>query len=129
DDAVVLEGNVATIRDNPSNARFVYKLELPRFRCYHVAVSIRTADYRGGEVRIAALAGNQSLQYQSLGVKRTQDWTEHHVVFDTLDHDNIAVYFGVWGAGHGTLQWRDWRIEEAGLVNVLRRPGTPCVVQ
>jgi hypothetical protein len=27
------------------------------------------------------------------------------------------------------LEWKNWRIEEAGLTNVLRRPGTPCVVK
>src|SRR4051794_502193 len=75
------------------------------------------------------MGGNRPLQFQSLDIKPTQDWTEHHIVFDTLDHDAITLYFGIWGAGKGTLQWRDWRIEEVGLVNVLRRPGTPCVVR
>jgi hypothetical protein len=50
------------------------------------------------------------------------------VVFDSLDNTNVNLYFGVWGSAKGTLQWRNWNIEEAGLVNVLRREGAPCVV-
>jgi hypothetical protein len=127
DDSVELTGNTATVHDNPGNARLVYQLALPRFRCYHISVKVRTQDYHD-EPRIEVLADDRSLQYQSLGVKPTQDWTNVDVVFDTLDHDKVNVYFGEWGGGRGTLQWRDWKIEEAGLVNVLRRPGTPCVV-
>jgi hypothetical protein len=41
----------------------------------------------------------------------------------------VAVYLGVWGAAKGTLRWKDWRIEEVGLLNVLRRPGAPLTVK
>src|SRR5262249_31050589 len=113
DDTVDIAGNVATVRDNTGNARFVYKLALPTFRCYHVAVSIKTDHYTGGDIRVQPMSGNRSLQYQSLGVKPTQDWTQHHIVFDTLDHGgDVSIYFGIWGNGKGTLQWRDWKIEE-----------------
>lgn len=128
DNTVQLTGNTATVQNNPDNARFAYKLTLPRFRCYHLAVKIKTRDFQG-EARVAVLGDGRSLQFQSLGLKPSQDWTECNLVFDTLDHQNIMVYFGVWGAGHGTLQWRDWKIEETALVNVLRRPGTPCIVK
>ncbi len=50
-------------------------------------------------------------------------------MFNTLNNKEVSVYFGVWGAAKGKLWWKDWRIEEAGLVNVLRRDGTPCVVK
>jgi hypothetical protein len=128
DDSVQIDGNTATIQDNPGNARFVYRLKLPQFRCYHVSADVR-ADHYTGDSRIMALADNQTLNYANLGVKSSQDWTRHDAVFNTLDHSDIGVYFGVWGNAHGTMQWRNWRIEEVGLLNVLRRPGTPCVVK
>ena len=128
DDCVALEGTVATLQDPAGNARFMYKFTLPRFRCYHVSVWVKTQDFRGTP-EIKALADGQSLQFQNLGVRPTQDWTRHDVVFNTLEHEQVNVYFGLWGGARGRLQWKDWRIEEAGLVNVLRRPGAPVTVQ
>ncbi|GMV98760.1 MAG: hypothetical protein AMXMBFR83_31080 [Phycisphaerae bacterium] len=128
DDSVAFADGVATVGDFKGNARFVYKLAVSPFRCYHVSVHIRTRDFTG-RPEIKALAGDRVLQYQSLGAKRSQDWTGHHVVFNSLDNAAVNLYFGVWGGGAGELQWKDWRIEEAGLVNVLRRPGAPCVVK
>jgi hypothetical protein len=131
DPSVKLDAGTATVTDNAENARFNYALKLPRYRCYHVSVKIRTDGYTGTpELKaLGAGAGSRSLQWQNLGVKHTQDWTEHHVVFNTLDNDAVTLYFGVWGSAKGSLQWKDWRIEESGLVNVLRRPGAPCTVK
>jgi hypothetical protein len=128
DETVSVESGVATVKDNPKLARFNYNLQLPKYRKYHVSVKIRTENYTASP-EIKALGGGRSLQHQNLGVKKTQDWTEHHVVFNTLEHEKISVYFGVWDDAKGTLQWKDWKIEEAGLVNVLRRPGAPFTVQ
>lgn len=128
DPTVTLADGIATVRSHQGNARFVYKLEVAPYRCYHVAVELRTSDF-SGRPEIKALAGEQSLQYQHLGTKRTQEWTQHHVVFNSLEHRQVNLYFGVWGDAKGELQWRGWNIEEAGLVNVLRRPGAPCVVR
>lgn len=128
DDSVAIEGGVATIRDPRENSRLTYRLRVAPFRCYHVSVMIRTQEFKGTP-EIKALAGDHSLQFQNLGVARTQDWKEHHVVFNSLENTEVALYFGVWGGGAGELQWKDWKIEEAGLTNVLRRPGAPCVVE
>ena len=49
--------------------------------------------------------------------------------FNSLDHDTVRVYLGVWGGRSGRFWVDDLRIEEVGLVNVLRRPGTPVVVR
>ncbi len=127
DKTVSIEGGMAVVRDNPGNARFTYELNLPKYRCYHVSVRIKTEDFTG-QPEIKAI-GDRVLTYTDLGVKRTQDWKEHHIVFNTLENERVIVYFGVWGAARGTLRWKDWKIEEAGLVNVLRRPGAPCVVE
>ena len=130
DESVAVAGNVATVRNNPANARFVFTVKVSPFRCYHASVWIKTDRYTG-EPEIKALAGEPlaPLHYNVLGVKRSQDWTQHHVVFNSLDNKQVKLYFGVWGKAAGTLQWRDWQMEEAGLVNVLRRPGTPLVVK
>ena len=118
---------VATVREHKGNARFSYRLHVAPFRCYHVAVTIRTRDFTGVP-EIKALAAGRSLQYQNLGVKHTQDWKENHVVFNSLDNQQVDLYFGVWGDASGSLEWKNWKIEECGLTNVLRRPHT-CVVK
>ncbi|MGE5610609.1 MAG: hypothetical protein ACM359_15270 [Bacillota bacterium] len=129
DGTVAVGEGTATVRNNSGNARFVFKLNVAPFRCYHVAVKIRTSEFTG-EPRIMPLGANgRTLQYQSLQAEGTQDWKEHHVVFNSFDNRQVTLYFGVWGDAKGELQWKDWKIEEVGLLNVLRRPGTPCVVK
>ena len=130
DDEVKHENGVATVRNNAKNARFTYTLKLPPFRAYHISVKIKTDHYTGTpEVKVAGTPTDRQLQWRNLGVKPVQDWTEHHIVFNSLDNNSVTIYFGVWGEAKGTLQWKDWKIEEAGLVHVLRRPGTPCTVK
>jgi hypothetical protein len=130
DETVKLDqaAGVATITDNPSNARMNQKLKLTPHRHYHISVQVKTDNYTG-QPEVKALAGAWSLNWTNLGVKRTQDWTTHHVTFNTLDNADVNVYFGVWGKATGTLQWRNWKIEEVGLLNVLRRPGAPLSVK
>ena len=128
DEVVKISDGVATLEDFKENGRINYKLKVSPFRCYHVSAWIKTQEF-SGDPHISVLAGKQSLQHQNLGVKRTQDWTEHHVVFNSLENSEVNVYLGVWGGGKGKLQWKNWEIEEVGLLNVLRRPGTPCVVK
>ncbi len=110
------------------NARVVFKLKLPRFRSYHVAVEVRARGF-SGTPEIKALAGPLHLQNAALGVKIDQDWAAHHVVFNTLEHEEIALYFGCWDGSQGTLEWRAASIEDAGFVNLLRRPGAPLEVR
>ena len=128
DEVVQVEGSTATIHDHPENARLVFKLKLPPFRCYHVSVQVRTEGYTG-HPEIHPIGGQVTLNYQNIRVERTQDWKTYDIVFDSLNNTDVNLYLGVWGGAKGTLQWRDWKIEEVGLVNVLRRAGTPCVVR
>jgi hypothetical protein len=106
----------------------VFKVGLSRFRCYRLSVKLKTAGLKS-RPEIKALAGEQSLQWQNISFKPTQDWTQIDVVFNSLDHDQVSVYFGIWDEIRGSLQWKDWSIEETGLLNVLRRPGAPCEVK
>ncbi len=127
DETVKLQDGVATVTDNQKNARFTYKLKLKPWRCYHVSVKIKTDGYTA-HPEAKAIAGDRTLQWENLGVKKTQDWTEHHVIFNSLENEQVNWYFGVWDTAKGTLQWKDWQIEEVGLLNVLRRPGCPLTV-
>ena len=129
--AVDLPARTATLRGrSDGNSRLSYKLAVKPFRAYHVSVRIKTDHFKGQpEVKALGSTDGRSLNWANLGVKPTQDWTEHHALFNTLDNTEVNLYFGVWGGHDGSLQWKDWKIEEAGLTNVLRRPGTPLVVR
>ncbi len=128
DDNVQMEGMTATVSDNTTNARFVQKLKVMPFRCYHISVEVKTEDYAGvPEVKVNV--GDAGLEFTNLGVKHKQDWKTHHIIFNSQDHNEVTTYFGVWGNAKGKLAWRNWKVEEAGLLNVLRRDGAPCVVK
>ncbi len=121
-------GAVRVTDPKGANARIEQKVALHPFRQYHLSVRVKTLDFRGTpEVKL--LAGNLALNYNSLGVKGTQDWTVHHVVFNSLDHAEANLYLGSWGASTGSLWWDDARLEEVGLLNVVRRDGAPLIVK
>jgi hypothetical protein len=46
-----------------------------------------------------------------------------------MEHDKVRIYAGVWGGKQGRFWLDGLRIEEVGLTNVLRRPGTPLSVR
>ncbi|MDQ3223836.1 MAG: hypothetical protein M3Q75_10265 [Gemmatimonadota bacterium] len=128
DDPITLDGKNAVFAPSKDNTRLCYTVPVKPFRCYHISVKVKTEGYTA-RPEVKVLAGDHSLQWQYLPVKPTQDWNEHHVVFNSLDHDNVNVYFGIWGGALGKLELSDWNIEEVGLLNVLRRPGAPLVVK
>jgi hypothetical protein len=129
DPEVRLSGDRAEIQENRRHARWRYDLPVHPHRCYHISVEIRTTGFSGTPV-IQVLAGDRVIHFvRRLGVAPAQDWTEHHLVFNSLEYDRLTVWFGVWKASRGTVEWRNWRIEEAGPVNVLRRRGAPFSVR
>ncbi len=111
------------------NCRVVQTLQVSPFRQYHVSVRIKTKDFKGTpEIKVLA-GGVLQLNYNDLGVKSTQDWTTHDTQFNSLDNAKLGLYLGCWGSGGGSLWFDDLKVEEVGLVNLLRRPGAPLVVK
>ncbi|MBM3881739.1 MAG: hypothetical protein FJ387_18780 [Verrucomicrobia bacterium] len=129
DATVVADTGTARVTDpRGANARIVQKLRLQPFRQYHLSVQVKTADF-AGTPEVKLLAGNRSLTYQPLGVKRTQDWQTHHIVFNSLDLSEVNLYLGCWNGSTGTLWWDHARIEEVAFLNLVRRPGAPLEVR
>jgi hypothetical protein len=100
------------------------------FRQYHLSVWVKGAGIRpASEVRVAVLTDEgRSLNHADLGVAPTQEWKRHDVVFNSLNHNRVRLYLGIWGGDSGTLWWDDLRIEEAPFVNLIRRDGAPLRV-
>lgn len=111
-----------------ANARIAQRIRLTPFRQYHVTVRVKTQDFYG-KPEVKLLAGKFSLNHADLGVKSTQDWTTHHAVFNSLDQTEAQLYLGTWGGSTGSLWWKDAKLEETALVNLVRRPGAPLSVK
>jgi len=129
DDAVVADSGSARISDPVGrNARIVQTLRVTPFRQYHVSVRVRSQDFVGTpEVKV--LADGQALNFNPLEVKKTQDWQTHHVVFNSLNNQQVSVYFGCWDGKTGSVWYDDATIEEVAFLNLVRRPGAPLVIQ
>jgi len=112
------------------HCRLMQEVEVDPFQYYHLSVWIKTEDFaRPQGVKLVVLSDAvEAHNYLDLGVKATQDWTEHHIVFNSLSATRVRIYAGVWGGTTGTIWWDDLRLEPAGLVNVLRRDLCPLVV-
>ncbi len=129
DDAVVVADGAARVENPKGNARIAWKIRVAPFRQYHVAVGVKTRDFHG-DARVNAIGPDgRALVCSDLGVKPTQDWTERHAVFNSLGNEEVTVYLGEWGGASGELAWRGARIEEVGLLNVVRREGAPLSVR
>lgn len=128
DDNVVPDDGAARLPPSDKQARLVQRLTLTPYRQYHIRVRIRTREF-SAQPEIKVLTGDgRNLQWAYLGVERTQDWTEHHVVFNSLQYDAAAVYFGVWEPHTGELWWDDAVLEEVAFLNLVRREGAPLVI-
>lgn len=120
----------ATVRDTSApNARICKKLTLPAHQQFRISVDIRTVGFTGKPEIKAISASGQALLFEDLETSPTSSWTRHHVVFNTLSHTGINIYFGCWGAAEGTLQFRDPVLEPVPFLNIVRRPGAPLNVR
>jgi hypothetical protein len=129
DEFVASDGEAVKIADpNGRIGRVITSVKVAPFRQYHISARIKTQDFHGTP-EIKVIGGERTLNYNDLGVKPTQDWTTHHTIFNSLDHNEVNIYFGSWNGGKGTVWYSDPKLEEVGLVNVLRRPGAPLVVR
>jgi hypothetical protein len=117
---------------DPQNGhgRIMQTVEVKPFRQYHLSVWIKTQDFQNPSSlqTLALTPDGRNLEYNSLVVQRTQDWSHYDAVFNSLNNSKLAVYFGAWGGQGGSIWWSGARLEEVGLLNVLRRDGCPLTV-
>lgn len=118
-------------RESSGNARVSRKVAVAPWRQYHASVWIRTRAWEeASSVRLFAMAAQgRVLSHSDLGVKPTQEWTQHHVVFNSLENAEVRIYCGTWGGGRGKLWMDDLALEETAFVNLLRRDGCPLEVR
>jgi hypothetical protein len=132
DDCVHFENGVAhVVGAKGVNARAVAALHVTPFRQYDITVRIKTKNYTAEpRVPIYTPDDKDELNYADLDVKPTQDWTTYHIVFNSLDHDQVMVAFRAgWTGSDGEMWWTQPEIHEAGLLNIVRRDSDPLTVR
>jgi hypothetical protein len=112
------------------NLRVSKELAVRPWTPFHASVWIRTEGFENaGAVRMFAMSPEgRVLSHSHLGVKRDQDWTRHHVMFNSLGNEKIRFYLGVWGAQPGKMWIDDAAVTESHFVNLVRRDECPLVV-
>jgi hypothetical protein len=135
DHEVVHEGKTS-VRVEPNGGRcmLTQKVRLQPFRQYRVSIWVKSEGVRahreGVGIGIVDAGTERRITYQNTGVEPDQDWRLHNISFNSLESREAIFSVGVrWGEAGGRLWLDDFRVEEMGLVNVVRRPGCPVTVR
>jgi len=113
------------------HARVMQEVEVRPHRCYKLSCWVKTdALQPEGAFRMSVLSSQgRNLAPWDPAVPSTTDWRKIVMGFNSLDYDRLRVYVGVWGGKTGRFWVDELKVEEVGLLNVLRRPGTPVTVR
>lgn len=105
------------------HCRLAQPLKLEPHRQYHISVWVKTENLSPAEPEVKVLTADaqRAINFQTFHADRTQDWKHYDLVFNSLDNRDGVLYLGAWSGKEGKLWWDDLRLEEIGLVNVLRR--------
>ncbi len=119
DPGVTLTDGVARMPGGPP-VRIAWTIDVAPWRLYHVSVRVAGEDFRG-EPRVRVSDGDRELAAASVAPPEGGEPETRDVVFNSQDHRRVQVWCSLSRSSRGTLAWSDWRIEEAGPVNVIRR--------
>src|SRR5271157_50254 len=106
-------------------------LRVHPYRCYRLRAWVKT-EGAGPRMAIHLLAfapDGRGLSYMEPPLPETSDWHAMTWGFNSWYADQVEFRVGVSDGKRGKVWVDDVAIEEVGLTNVLRRPGTPVKVQ
>ena len=135
DTEVVREGKASLRFENfgesrHGHGRVMFEVPVRPRTAYRVTCFVKSDGLEpAGCFRIQVLTGARALAPWDPRVPSTADWRQVTLGFNSFDHAQVRIYAGVWGGRAGRFWIDDLRIEEAGPVNLLRRPGTPLAVR
>ncbi|HEY1960633.1 MAG TPA: hypothetical protein VGH28_33710 [Polyangiaceae bacterium] len=122
----------AKLSATTANCRLTQAMTLTPWRLYHLRFYVKSAGFGGGAMQVEML----DLQHPNaasrldvnVSVAPTQGYTQYDFTFNSRESTSASIYMGVWGGFSGTLWVDDISAEETGLINVLRRGGTPLKI-
>jgi hypothetical protein len=112
------------------HCRVAQPIKLIPHREYHISVWLKTEKMAPAdpEIKVLVPGPQEQISFQTFHTEGTQDWKRCDIVFNSLEGTDATIYLGSWYGKDGKVWWDDLKIEEIGLVNVLRRPGCPVTV-
>jgi hypothetical protein len=112
------------------------EVEVRPYRCYRITFRAKTEDlapaqpFSSGPFRLnVQTADRRNLTPWRAPVPSTTDWREVRWGFNSLSYDKVRITIGAPGEKKGKAWVDSVRVEEVGLLNVLRRPGAPVTVR
>jgi hypothetical protein len=112
------------------------EVEVKPYRQYRVTFRAKTEElapaqpFSSGPFRLnVQTADKRNLTPWRAPVEPTMDWREIRWGFNSLWYDKVRITIGAAGEKKGKAWVDSVRVEEVGLLNVLRRPGTPVTVR
>jgi hypothetical protein len=113
------------------HARVMQEIKIDPYRCYRVSCMVKTDSLEPeGTFHIMVLSPDgRDLAPWDPRVPSTSDFSAVTMGFNSLGYDTVRIYLGAWGGQSGRFWIDELTVEEVGLLNVLRRPGTPVTVK
>jgi hypothetical protein len=106
------------------------------YRCYRVTFRAKTEGlpetqpFTSGAFRLTVQTEDKrNLTPWNARIPSTTDWREVRWGFNTQGYDKVSISIGIRENTPGKAWVDTVRVEEVGLMNVLRRQGTPVVVR
>ena len=113
------------------HARVMQEVKVQPNRCYRLSCQVKTEGLEPpGSLQLMVLSPDgRDLAPWEPAVPSSCDWRQVVMGFNSLNFDTVRVYVGAWGGKTGKFWVDDLQLEEVGLLNILRRPGTPLTVR
>ena len=112
------------------HGRVMQEVAVRPHRCYRVTCWVKAEGLEPTRsFRVQVYGDKGAIAPWDPRVPATTDWRKVTLGFNSLGHSTVRIYAGCWKGQQGKFWLDDLRVEEVGLVNVLRRPGTPIVVR
>lgn len=123
--------------DQHGHGRLMTTVKVKPNRVYRVSVWMKLEGFVGNDLlQVYRTSGEQMASTgAATPVKpdadgtRTSDWSLYTATFRAPEEGEVRIYLGAWNGKTGKLWADDLTIEPLGLVNPLRRDGTPFVVR
>jgi len=114
----------------------VQEVKVAPYRSYRLTCWLKTEGmesskpFGSGNLRLRVVAPDgRPLEYININAPTKGDWFKVSKGFNSISYDKVRISIGPEEAKSGKFWVDSLAIEEVGLVNVLRRPGTPVAVK